>query len=81
MLAGLQQVAPADSGVLFCNPLYGKRLGRDSDLGAFYKQLGNVLKQRFTAIADQTSHKKKPESVASQHFQVFSWLGFERKAL
>jgi putative N6-adenine-specific DNA methylase len=40
-------VAPADSGVLFCNPPYGERLGRDSDLGAFYKQLGNVLKQRF----------------------------------
>jgi putative N6-adenine-specific DNA methylase len=39
--------APADSGVLFCNPPYGERLGRDSDLGAFYKQLGNVLKQRF----------------------------------
>jgi putative N6-adenine-specific DNA methylase len=40
-------VAPADSGVLFCNPPYGERLGRDSDLGVFYKQLGNVLKQRF----------------------------------
>lgn len=39
--------APADSGVLFCNPPYGERLGRDSDLGAFYKQLGDVLKQRF----------------------------------
>ncbi|MCC5628069.1 THUMP domain-containing protein [Nostoc sphaeroides CHAB 2801] len=40
-------VAPADSGVLFCNPPYGERLGRDSDLGAFYKLLGDVLKQRF----------------------------------
>lgn len=40
-------VAPADSGVVFCNPPYGERLGRDSDLGAFYKQLGNVLKQQF----------------------------------
>uniref|UniRef100_UPI0030DD2456 THUMP domain-containing class I SAM-dependent RNA methyltransferase n=2 Tax=Oculatella sp. LEGE 06141 TaxID=1828648 RepID=UPI0030DD2456 len=40
-------VAPTDSGVLFCNPPYGERLGRDSDLGAFYKQLGDVLKQRF----------------------------------
>lgn len=39
--------APADSGVLFCNPPYGERLGRDSDLGAFYKFLGDVLKQRF----------------------------------
>ena len=40
-------IAPADSGVVFCNPPYGERLGRDSDLGAFYKQLGNVLKQQF----------------------------------
>ncbi|MBD1869938.1 RNA methyltransferase [Cyanobacteria bacterium FACHB-471] len=40
-------VAPTDSGVVFCNPPYGERLGRNSDLGAFYKQLGDVLKQRF----------------------------------
>jgi putative N6-adenine-specific DNA methylase len=40
-------VAPADSGVLLCNPPYGERLGRESDLGAFYKLLGDVLKQRF----------------------------------
>ena len=40
-------VAPADSGVLFCNPPYGERLGQDTDLGAFYKLLGDVLKQRF----------------------------------
>jgi putative N6-adenine-specific DNA methylase len=39
--------APADSGILLCNPPYGERLGKDSDLGAFYKLLGNVLKQRF----------------------------------
>jgi putative N6-adenine-specific DNA methylase len=39
--------APGDSGVLFCNPPYGERLGRDSDLGEFYTHLGNVLKQEF----------------------------------
>lgn len=39
-------VAPTDSGVLFCNPPYGERLS-DPDLGAFYKRLGDVLKQRF----------------------------------
>ncbi|MEM7581558.1 MAG: class I SAM-dependent RNA methyltransferase [Mastigocoleus sp.] len=39
--------APADSGVLFCNPPYGERLGKDRDLGAFYKLLGDVLKQQF----------------------------------
>lgn len=39
--------APAGSGILLCNPPYGERLGKDTDLGAFYKLLGNVLKQRF----------------------------------
>jgi putative N6-adenine-specific DNA methylase len=39
--------APADCGVLMCNPPYGERLGRDSDLGAFYGLLGDVLKHRF----------------------------------
>jgi putative N6-adenine-specific DNA methylase len=44
----LEQVsAPAANGVLFCNPPYGERLGREVDLGVFYKLLGNVLKQRF----------------------------------
>jgi putative N6-adenine-specific DNA methylase len=38
---------PSDCGVLLCNPPYGERLGSDRDLGEFYKQLGNVLKQRF----------------------------------
>jgi putative N6-adenine-specific DNA methylase len=40
-------VAPASSGVLICNPPYGERLGRDQDLAAFYKLLGDVFKQRF----------------------------------
>ncbi|WP_346289842.1 THUMP domain-containing class I SAM-dependent RNA methyltransferase [Sphaerothrix gracilis] len=39
--------APSDRGILLCNPPYGERLGRDEDLGAFYKLLGDVLKQRF----------------------------------
>ena len=39
--------APADTGILLCNPPYGERLGRDEDLGAFYKLLGDVLKNRF----------------------------------
>ncbi len=39
--------APADCGVLMCNPPYGERLGRDIDLGDFYRLLGDVLKQRF----------------------------------
>lgn len=39
--------APADSGVLMCNPPYGERIGNREDLGAFYKLLGDVLKQQF----------------------------------
>ncbi len=45
----LSQVEPpADRGVLMCNPPYGERLGKDSDLGAFYQLLGQVLKTRFS---------------------------------
>lgn len=39
--------APADSGVLLCNPPYGERLGNPDELGEFYRLLGDVLKQRF----------------------------------
>ena len=39
--------APADSGILLCNPPYGERVGKEDDLAAFYKLLGDVLKQRF----------------------------------
>jgi hypothetical protein len=35
----------------------------------------------ITAIIEQRNHKRIFESVALQHFQKFSWLGFERKAL
>ncbi|WP_027268981.1 class I SAM-dependent RNA methyltransferase [Leptolyngbya sp. PCC 6406] len=44
----LSQVeAPAATGILMCNPPYGERLGKGSDLAAFYALLGDVLKQRF----------------------------------
>jgi putative N6-adenine-specific DNA methylase len=39
--------APADTGVMICNPPYGERLGRGAVLGEFYRLLGDVLKQRF----------------------------------
>ncbi len=39
--------APSDCGILLCNPPYGERLGSNEDLGAFYKLLGDVLKNRF----------------------------------
>ncbi len=39
--------APAQSGVLLCNPPYGDRIGNREELGDLYKLLGDVLKQRF----------------------------------
>lgn len=39
--------APADSGIVLCNPPYGERLGKDENLSQFYRLLGDVLKQRF----------------------------------
>ncbi|ERN40276.1 putative N6-adenine-specific DNA methylase [Rubidibacter lacunae KORDI 51-2] len=40
--------APADRGVMICNPPYGKRLGDEEELCELYKQLGDIFKQRFT---------------------------------
>jgi putative N6-adenine-specific DNA methylase len=39
--------APADKGVIICNPPYGERLGDATELGDFYKLLGDIFKQRF----------------------------------
>ena len=39
--------APADGGVLICNPPYGERLGEPQELGELYKTLGDIFKQRF----------------------------------
>jgi len=36
-----------DPGIIVCNPPYGERLGHPAELAAFYKLLGDVLKQRF----------------------------------
>jgi putative N6-adenine-specific DNA methylase len=40
--------APAEQGVLMINPPYGVRLGRQEDFDAFYPQLGDWMKQRFS---------------------------------
>jgi putative N6-adenine-specific DNA methylase len=40
--------APAEQGVLILNPPYGVRLSRPEELDAFYPQLGDWLKQRFS---------------------------------
>ncbi len=39
--------APADNGVIICNPPYGERLGDARELGDLYKLLGDVFKQCF----------------------------------
>lgn len=45
----LSQVeAPADKGVIICNPPYGQRIGNTEELAALYKLLGDIFKQRFT---------------------------------
>ncbi|MDJ0557360.1 MAG: THUMP domain-containing protein [Microcoleaceae cyanobacterium MO_207.B10] len=40
--------APADKGMIICNPPYGERLGEVEELGKLYKMLGDIFKQRFT---------------------------------
>jgi putative N6-adenine-specific DNA methylase len=42
-----QLEAPSDRGIIICNPPYGERLGNAAELGALYKQLGDIFKQRF----------------------------------
>ena len=39
--------APAEKGILICNPPYGKRLGEEAELGELYTLLGDIFKQRF----------------------------------
>jgi putative N6-adenine-specific DNA methylase len=68
--------APATSGVVFCNPPYGERLGQDTDLGAFYKLLGDVLKQRFkgwTAFV-LSGNKELSQSIGLKSAQRFNVL-------
>jgi len=73
----LQLEAPADSGVLICNPPYGERLGDSQELGGLYKTLGDVFKQRFkgwTAFV-LTGNKELAKRVglrASQRIPVFN---------
>ena len=43
----LEVSAPADGGILVCNPPYGVRLEEQESLAAFYPQLGTVLKRHF----------------------------------
>jgi putative N6-adenine-specific DNA methylase len=38
---------PGPPGIVVCNPPYGDRMGKDDDLVALYRGLGDTLKQRF----------------------------------
>jgi putative N6-adenine-specific DNA methylase len=40
--------APAESGIIVTNPPYGVRMEDRDDLAAFYPQLGDALKKRFS---------------------------------
>lgn len=38
---------PAEHGTLICNPPYGERIGQEQELEAFYRKIGDTLKQRW----------------------------------
>jgi putative N6-adenine-specific DNA methylase len=69
--------APTDTGILLCNPPYGERLGRDEDLGAFYKLLGDILKNRFKGWTAYvlSGNKELAKSIglrSAQRFPVYN---------
>jgi 23S rRNA G2445 N2-methylase RlmL len=41
-------VAPAPTGLFIANPPYGARLGSRRDVPALYREIGEVLRRRFT---------------------------------
>jgi putative N6-adenine-specific DNA methylase len=45
-VADFRSIPELRDRVIVCNPPYGIRLDRDRDLGPFYKDLGDFLKQR-----------------------------------
>jgi putative N6-adenine-specific DNA methylase len=63
--------APADRGILICNPPYGQRLGRQEELGDFYRLLGDVLKHRF---------KGWNAYVLSGNKELAMWIGLRSAA-
>ncbi|MBR8831915.1 MAG: Ribosomal RNA large subunit methyltransferase K/L [Chroococcopsis gigantea SAG 12.99] len=38
---------PTDTGIIVCNPPYGKRVGDVETLRSFYRLMGDIFKQRF----------------------------------
>ncbi|MHB1373055.1 MAG: THUMP domain-containing class I SAM-dependent RNA methyltransferase [Thauera sp.] len=43
----LERTPPAVEGVMVANPPYGVRIGESEELAAFYRRLGDALKQRW----------------------------------
>lgn len=69
--------APSDRGILICNPPYGERLGDRDRLGGFYKQLGDVFKQRFKGwtayiLTGNLELAKRVGLRASRRFPVYN---------
>jgi len=72
-----QLEAPADAGVLICNPPYGERLGDVQELAGFYKTLGDVFKQRFKGwtafvLSGNKALAKRVGLRASQRIPVYN---------
>ncbi len=68
---------PADHGIIICNPPYGIRLGEEEELGALYKLLGDIFKQRFKGWTAYvlTGNKELAKRVglkASRRFPVYN---------
>lgn len=41
-----KNIESLENRIIFCNPPYGVRMGREAELGMFYKDFGDFLKQR-----------------------------------
>ena len=69
--------APADRGVIICNPPYGKRLGTETELVALYQLLGDIFKQRFTGwtayiLTGSSALTKKVGLRTSQRIKLYN---------
>lgn len=47
-VADFQKIDAIENSTIICNPPYGLRMGRDDEMAAFYKSLGDFLKQKCT---------------------------------
>lgn len=69
--------APAEKGVIICNPPYGKRISDTEELSPLYKQLGDIFKQRFKGWTGYilTGNKELAKKVglrASRRIRVYN---------